>query len=91
MPPVYFDGIQLQSDYARLVVTAMGTLDHVCDDCGGSNIEIKSIVIHSSEKPVTFFIWCATCGTFGRLDQEFPLEWHNRFLADMDPDLNLAI
>ncbi len=91
MPPVYFDGIQLQRDYARWLIIAMGTLDHVCAECGGSNIEIKSIAIHSSESTVVFSVWCRACGSFSRLDQEFPLEWHTRFLAEVDRNLALAI
>ncbi len=90
MPPVYLDGIQLHHDCARLVVSAMGTLNETCADCGGSMIEVKSIALHSSESPATFLTWCATCGTYSRLNQEFPGEWHRRLLANVETNLRLA-
>ena len=80
MPPVYFDGIQLNHHHAQIVVNAMGSLNETCVDCGGSMIEVKSIAIRSIESPITFLTWCATCGTYSRLSQEFPLEWHRRLL-----------
>ncbi len=90
MPPVSFDGIQLHHHHARLVVNAMGTLNETCADCGGSMIEVKSIAIHSSESPITFLTWCATCGAYSRLNQEFPLEWYRRLLANVGTNLRLA-
>ncbi|HTY24002.1 MAG TPA: hypothetical protein VMC85_12780 [Desulfomonilaceae bacterium] len=90
MPPVYFDGIQLNHHHARLVVNAMGILNEICMDCGGSMIELRGITIHSSESPITLYTWCATCGNYGRLSQEFPLEWHRRFLAKVETNLDLA-
>jgi hypothetical protein len=87
VPPVYYDGIQLRHDCAKLVLNAMGSLNETCVECGGSMIEIKSIAIHSSEKPITFLTWCATCGNYGRLTQQFPLEWRRRFLAIVGTDL----
>ena len=90
MPPVYFDGIRLRRNYAKLVLTAMGSLNETCAECGGSMIEIKSISIHSSENPITFLTWCVTCGTYSRLSQHFPPEWRRRFLADVGTNLRLA-
>ncbi len=81
MPPVYFDGIKLDYDCARLVITALGTFNETCANCGGSMIEVKSIILHSSESPATFLTWCSTCGSYDRLSQEFPVEWHRRLLA----------
>ena len=90
MQPVYFDGIQLRRHYAKLVLNAMGSLNETCEKCGGSMIEIKSIAIHSSESPITFLTWCGTCGTYSRLSQQFPPEWHSRFLAKVGTNLRLA-
>ncbi len=81
MPPVYFDGIQLDYDCARLVITALGTFNETCVNCGGSMIEVKSIILHSSESPATFLTWCSTCGSYDRLSEQFPVEWHRRLLA----------
>ena len=90
MPPVYLDGIQLHDDCVRIVITAMGILNETCGDCGGSIIEVKSIALHSSESPTTFLTWCATCGTYSRMSQEFPVEWHRRLLAKVGSRLRLA-
>jgi len=90
MPPVYLDGIQLHHCHARLVVDAMGTLNETCADCGGSMIEVKSIAIHSSESPITFLTWCATCGVYSRLNEEFPLQWYRRLLAKVGRNLRLV-
>ncbi|MGO9568845.1 MAG: hypothetical protein ACLP5H_15020 [Desulfomonilaceae bacterium] len=90
MPPVYLDGIQLQDECVRIVITAMGTLNETCADCGGSMIEVKSIALHSSQSPTTFLTWCATCGTYSRLIQEFPVEWRRRILAKVGINLRLA-
>ncbi len=90
MPPVYFDGIQLHHRHARLVVNAMGALNETCADCGGSMIEIRGITIHSSEGPITLYTWCATCGSYTRLSQEFPPEWHSRLMAKVETNLDLA-
>ncbi|HTY26069.1 MAG TPA: hypothetical protein VMC85_23265 [Desulfomonilaceae bacterium] len=90
MPAVYFDGIQLHHHHARLVINAMGALNEICTDCGGSMIEVRSVAINSRESPITFHTWCATCGTFRRLDQEFPIEWHRRVLAKVETNLVLA-
>jgi len=90
MPPVYFDGIQLQHYYARLVLSAIGTMNEICVDCEGSMIEVRSIAIHSSETSITFHAWCSTCGTYTRLSQEFPPEWHRRLLAKVETNLRLA-
>ncbi len=89
MTPVYFDGIQLRRHYAKLLLNAMGSLNETCPKCGGSIIEIKSIAIRSSESPITFLTWCATCGSYSRLTQHYPLEWHRRFLAKAGTHLRL--
>jgi hypothetical protein len=90
MPPVYFDVIQLRHHYAKLVLNVMGALNETCEDCGGSMIEVKSIAINSRESPITFLTWCATCGTYSRLSQQFPPEWRHRLLAKIGTNLRPA-
>jgi DNA-directed RNA polymerase subunit RPC12/RpoP len=81
MLTVYLDGIPLQGDSKSLVVNAMGPLNHTCSYCGGSFIEVRRILIRSSESPAIFFYWCASCGKISRISEEFPIEWHSRIMG----------
>ena len=73
MPPVYLDGIRLRADHVRLLMNIMGTLNETCGNCCGTMIEVKGILVHSSERLTIFHTWCATCGGFNRLTQKFPM------------------
>ena len=53
-------------------------------------IEVKSIALHSSERALPPSLPFATCGTYSRLNQEFPGEWHRRLLANVETNLRLA-
>jgi len=81
MLSVYLDGIPLQDDSKSLVVNAMGPLNHTCSHCGGSFVEVKRVLISSSESPAIFFSWCHSCGKVSRITEEFPLEWHSRIMG----------
>jgi hypothetical protein len=90
MPPVYLDGIRLQANHVRLVMNIMGTLNETCGNCGGSMIEVKGILIHSSERPTIFHTWCATCGRFNRLSQNFPMGLLRVVIGRVASELSLA-
>ena len=80
MLTVYLDGIELQEDSKRLVVNTIGPLIHTCSSCGGSFIEVRRVLISSSESPAIFFYWCASCGKVSRITEQFPIEWHCRIM-----------
>jgi hypothetical protein len=81
MLAVYLDGIELQEDFKKLVVSSMGPLNHTCSYCGGSFVEVNKILIRSSETLAIFYSWCISCGKVSRITEAFPIEWHNRLMA----------
>ena len=90
MPPVYLDGIQLHDDCVRIVITAIGTLNENCGNCGGSMMDVKGVALQSGESPAVVLTWCVTCGSYSRLSQEFPVEWHRRLVAKVASKLHSA-
>ena len=90
MTPVYLDGIRLRADHVRLLMNIMGTLNETCGNCGGSMIEVKGILIHSSELPTIFHTWCATCGKFNCFSQEFPVGYFRGVIGRVTSELSLA-
>ena len=81
MLTVYLDGIELQEDSKKAVVNAMGPLNHTCSYCGGSFVEVKRVLIRSSQSPTIFFSWCHSCGKVSRITEEVPIEWHRRLMG----------
>ena len=86
MLTVYLDGIELQEDSKRVVVNAMGPLNHTCSYCGGSFVEVKRVLIRSNQGPTIFFSWCHSCGKVSQITEEFPIEWHRRLMGKVIPE-----
>ena len=80
MLSLYLDGIPLQDESKSLVVNVMGPLNHTCSHCGGTFVEVKRVLIRSSESPAIIFSWCHSCGKVSRITEEFPAEWHRRLM-----------
>lgn len=81
MPAVYLDGVELESDFMRLVIQAIGNLSETCRQCGGSMLHVRTIFLHSSDEPPVFCTWCRTCGYYDRLSQDYPTAWRHRLLS----------
>jgi len=90
MTPVYLDGIRLRANHVRLLMNIMGTLNETCENCGGSMIEVKGILVQPSERPTIFDTWCATCGKFYCLSQEFPVGYVRGVIGRVTSELSLA-
>jgi len=90
MTPVYLDGIRLRANHVRLLMNIMGTLNETCGNCGGSMIEVKGILVHSSELPTIFDTWCATCGKFYCFSQEFPEGYLRGVIDRVTSELSLT-
>ena len=73
MPPVYWDGMRMSEELSRTFLNKIGPLNGICLHCGGSILEVKSVNIRRQTDPL-FRIWCSTCGRYGELYNEIPLE-----------------
>lgn len=86
MPPVFLDGIRLPKDQVKLLMNLLGELDETCELCGGSVIEIRSVVLRSDESPAKFFTWCSTCGSFSQFRQQVSENWVKRIASSLVAD-----
>ena len=89
MPPVYLDGVKLRSAHARLLINIMGNLDEICPNCGGSMIEVKGIVLHTSDKPTIFHTWCSTCGRFVSISQQSQVTYLKEVISRVASEVSL--
>jgi hypothetical protein len=83
IPPVYLNGVRVPEETSRALMNSMGPLHGICDYCGGSVVEIKSVIIGAKPTPV-FRIWCSTCGRYGDVVHEFPPDWYKRILRALE-------
>ena len=91
MLTVYLDGIELLDESKRLVVNSIGPVVHTCSHCGGSFVEVKRVLIRSSQSPTIFFSWCLSCGKVNQISEEFPIEWHRRLMGKVIPEPNQPV
>ena len=83
MPPVFLNGGRIPEEFTRALINAIGPLNEICEHCGGSVIETKSVIMSSQPNPV-FRIWCATCGRYGDISYELPREWYRNLVRKLE-------
>ena len=83
MPRVFLNGIRLPQESTRVLMNEIGALNEVCDFCGGSVMEIKSIQITSPSSP-RLRLWCVTCGRCIDRYHKVPMERYGRLLRRLE-------